>query len=255
MNGFTITLYDIARDLAKDLGRGVRGRAEAAIDTAFNGRDLRTIAVQFVIEEARELARAKVAVAEREATRTRLLAEIPDLPDRYVDRWEYMTEPQREAARKEAAHWREIRLSNEDETRGHIGPKQPGSWSQDNPCGDCKRCRETWAEEVELEAAHHQRLQEIYDKYEANLRKELFVEWTEELLSAEIAMPDGSRTTWGLATVEQHQLRHDMLARNAMANAVNAARHAQAIETLTASGALNLATLVEMAPADSVVPA
>lgn len=256
MSEISTVLATIARDLSKDITPDLPVRAAAAIDGAFDGQDIRSIAIQYVVESARDLARYSVMRIEQEATRARLKAELPDLPDHVLDRWEFMTEAERVKAREEDARWREVRLSNEEETRGHIGPKRPGSWSQDNLCNDCKRCQETWTQDAELRRQHDERLRLIYDTYEANLRAQIFVEWTEELLAAEIAMPDGSRTTWGLATIQQHRLRHDMLAKNAMANMENAARHSIAIEALTTSGAPNLAALVEQsAPEQTAVAA
>jgi hypothetical protein len=83
-------------------------------------------------------------------------------------------------------------------------------------------------------------LAKITKTYEEAVKAELRVAWTAELLSAGIAMPDGTRTTWGDATLEQHRARHDMLAHSAQTNMENAARHALAMDLLEKTGSTNL---------------
>lgn len=225
MNSLTVTLYCVAAELAEDLRGGLYERAADAVDAAFEQRDIRDLAIQFVVDHAREIARARVAEIERRATLPRTVAE----------------------SRRLEAEEREESLQSDPATRGHVGQRKPGSASRDNPCNQCQRCRETWAWEREHERKYAAERRKIEEEYEARLKAELYVQWTDELLSAEIAMPDGSRTTWGLATIEQHQVRRDRFASNAMANMECAARHAQAIDALTTSGAPNLAVLMESA--------
>lgn len=90
---------------------------------------------------------------------------------------------------------------------------------------------------VQREKASAARWAELQAQYEREVRAELFIEWTAQLLSTEIAMPDGRRTTWGMATVSEHRARHAMLTANASANTVNAARHAEALDLLESTGA------------------
>lgn len=64
----------------------------------------------------------------------------------------------------------------------------------------------------------------------------LRMEWTEEILSAPFALPDGSVVTWGSATAAQHEQRYEMFKNNADMNARGAARHRAAIEALRVGG-------------------
>jgi hypothetical protein len=76
--------------------------------------------------------------------------------------------------------------------------------------------------------------------YERSLR----IEWTAELLESEFALGDGTRVTWGEATVEQHRARAEMFQNNAAANLEGAARHRKAIAALSEAGASSLGELV-----------
>ena len=92
------------------------------------------------------------------------------------------------------------------------------------------------AERVEWEEEWERRrfdlLRDLLQKYTDQLR----IQWTEELLAQTISMPDGSTTTWGRATLSQHQSRVDMFAAQAMAGIEGAARHRKAIEAIEAAG-------------------
>lgn len=61
-------------------------------------------------------------------------------------------------------------------------------------------------------------------------------EWTPRVLGQSISLPDGTKTTWGAASVEQHQARQRMFAEYAGANIEGAARHARAIRDIERSG-------------------
>lgn len=217
-NRLGLAIYEISQDLSKDLGPDVRKRAEAELDARLGAADLRALAVEWIVDAARDAARARTAQAERGST----WARQPEV----VEHRESERRPTHEEVRSTAV--------------GHVGRYGPGSASQYNDCTSCVECRETKAQEREIETRHLKRLREITDQYEAGLRAELFTEWTEQLLGSEIAMPDGTRTTWGKATVSQHRLRHDMLVKNVTANMENAVRHSQAIELIESSGAMNL---------------
>lgn len=65
----------------------------------------------------------------------------------------------------------------------------------------------------------------------------LGIEWTAALLSATVAMPDGTRVEWGEATREQHAARLEMLSKHAATELETATRHRAAIEALDAAGA------------------
>lgn len=86
----------------------------------------------------------------------------------------------------------------------------------------------------------HGHMNEIVLRY----KNEIKAEWTEELLSQSIHMPDGTETTWGDASMAQHELRMDMFMKNATANIEGAARHKKAIEDLRLSGRSTLSELV-----------
>jgi len=72
------------------------------------------------------------------------------------------------------------------------------------------------------------------DQFATQLR----VTWTKDLLNAPISSRDGQfRTTWGEATLEQHQERYEMFMSQAVANADGASRHREAINLLELTGA------------------
>lgn len=67
------------------------------------------------------------------------------------------------------------------------------------------------------------------------------LETTVELLSSVFALGDGTETTWGAATVAQHEQRLQMLAKNASGVVETAALHRKAIEMIRAAGVSCLA--------------
>jgi hypothetical protein len=73
-----------------------------------------------------------------------------------------------------------------------------------------------------------------------------------ELLMSRFALGDGSETSWGEATAEQHRYRQEMYTANVVADAEGAARHVLAIQMLEAENAV---TLNEVASKKSVVTA
>lgn len=83
-------------------------------------------------------------------------------------------------------------------------------------------------------------LQQSLTKYTAAMR----MEWTQELLGSEFALPNGQRVTWGEATAEQHATRLAMFMDKAAANLEGAARHRKALDELEKMGAANLNALV-----------
>jgi hypothetical protein len=68
--------------------------------------------------------------------------------------------------------------------------------------------------------------------------------WTAELLVTEFALGDGTKVTWGEATIEQHEIRLDIFTSNAHANLEGAARHAHAIDAIRMAGAARLDEVV-----------
>jgi|ERR1051326_7184523 hypothetical protein len=73
---------------------------------------------------------------------------------------------------------------------------------------------------------------------------ELKMEWTQELLDSTFALSDGSRVTWGNATVEEHRERARMFTDLAETNLHGAARHKLAIDQLVRAGATCLNEVV-----------
>lgn len=73
----------------------------------------------------------------------------------------------------------------------------------------------------------------------------VIVEWTTELLNSPISLPDGTETTWGEATIDQHLARQEMFQKNALANVEGAARHAYAAKQLAEANVPTLNTLVK----------
>lgn len=78
------------------------------------------------------------------------------------------------------------------------------------------------------------------DEAFSRLKNELRMEWTSELLGSEFALGDGTTTTWGDATREQHLLRMALHKRNAVAGMEGYARHAAALEEIERTGSANL---------------
>lgn len=74
--------------------------------------------------------------------------------------------------------------------------------------------------------------------------QQLAIEWTQDLLGTTFGLPDGTLTTWGEATVEQHRERLRMFTAQAVTGIEGAARHRQAIQEIEGSGAACLAEAV-----------
>jgi len=115
-----------------------------------------------------------------------------------------------------------------------------------------------WVETTE-EGKRHESIEQKYLEQEEEANRKLWrsmetalenyaqariMEWTEELLGSEFALPDGTRVRWGAATVDQHRERFELFRRNAHANLEGAARHRRAIEALEAA---HVSSLYELA--------
>lgn len=70
-----------------------------------------------------------------------------------------------------------------------------------------------------------------------SLLEQLHVRWSAELLESGIKLGDGSFTTWGAATILQHEARIRMLMGNVTGNIDTMKRHEAAVIALTGSGA------------------
>lgn len=113
-----------------------------------------------------------------------------------------------------------------------------------NGC-DCEVCqRERAADSQRLEQAQRT-LVEGLEKATETYRNHLRVEWSQELLDASFALPDGTRVLWGAATVQQHQQRVDMLMKMTTGTIQTAAHHEAAIGAITEQGATCLNEIKE----------
>jgi hypothetical protein len=98
---------------------------------------------------------------------------------------------------------------------------------------DARREREHWNH-------IHQIVQDYTDKVVADAR----IEWTRDLLDSSLPLGDGTRTTWGQATIEQHEARAAMFEQYAQSNVDGAVRHRAAIAALRGSAYVCLNDLV-----------
>lgn len=251
MRSLEADMVAIAKMLSEHIGPDLRERAEKALDEYLSGDDLRHLAVLHLVDKARWFARQRTLEFERTATTTFLRSKYPKMLAQEVEHWEEMTDRERSVAVLDA-EWRQGEAQlHEGRREGHVGAYKPGSPSPHNLCDSCAACRHARRAIDKVNDKRNREMRKAFDAYELQLRSQLWTEWTADLLTAEIAMPDGTRTTWGDATIDQHRERREMLAKNSMANAESAARHAQAIEQLEESGAANLRAL-SMAAAERV---
>lgn len=76
-----------------------------------------------------------------------------------------------------------------------------------------------------------------------DFQQSIRLEVTAELLASEFAVGDGTRTTWGEATAEQHLARAALLERQGFGTLETAARHRAAVEMLSSSGSITLSEI------------
>lgn len=89
----------------------------------------------------------------------------------------------------------------------------------------------------------HGVIKRALDRYTEEMR----IQWTAELLDTSFALRDGTETTWGDATIEQHEARRQMFLDNAHANMEGAARHEIAVRELREAGVTTLREMVGVA--------
>jgi hypothetical protein len=129
-------------------------------------------------------------------------------------------------------------------------PRRPRRTSEDwTPRGDEEEMYHEMGYSLSeaIRAKHVDELGRAIGENVAKFTAELRIEWTAELLGSDFALADGTRVTWGEATVEQHEERAAMFQRNAVANAEGAARHLHALEALKFAGRETLNDLVGVA--------
>jgi hypothetical protein len=99
-----------------------------------------------------------------------------------------------------------------------------------------ERTRERRAEIARRDAEAYSELTRNLNAAMEKFKSELRMQWTAELLAAEFALGDGTVTTWGEATREQHEARMAMHKRNALSGMEGYARHAAALEEMDRTG-------------------
>jgi hypothetical protein len=88
---------------------------------------------------------------------------------------------------------------------------------------------------------HNQRICQFVQDYVDQVRFDI----TAELLGTEFATGDGTKVTWGEATVEQHQERIELLTKMIGGTAETAAMHMHAVEMIEAAGVKKLGDLAD----------
>lgn len=142
---------------------------------------------------------------------------------------------QQTAAAEEAAQRareQEIQAFNESPEARERNARFEAQWKQ--------RELEREQEELERVRRHGEEMRELVERF----RESIIMEWTAEVLGSAFTLEDGTKVTWGEASIEQHERREAMFTRNAVKNAEGAARHRQAIIDLRAAGVARLADLV-----------
>lgn len=126
----------------------------------------------------------------------------------------------------------------------YLGKYRHGSSSKTRgavPRGcSCPTCEEVRTLDAEHRTRFHRGMTALLDGYAAHLR----MEWTTELLASSFALGDGTSTTWGAATIAQHEQRIGMLTDHAGATLETAARHRAAVEAIRTAGAERLDQVV-----------
>lgn len=215
MNDDLAVLRTLASDLADKLPADIEDLAASAV-AELDEAVLRSWSTQLLISEARYVWRNRTLALERAAERSRNDAAL--------------------RARQEV----DAALLAAQRAELYLGKYKHGSMDQRTgavPMGcTCDRCEEVG----EIEARHARRRHEAMARSIREFERELRLEWTNELLAAGFALPDGTTTTWGDATIDQHRSRLEMLTANAVANADAAARHMKAIDEIEAAGCSSL---------------
>lgn len=157
---------------------------------------------------------------------------------------EKRAERAQEEARAKAAELSDLTNGWRSKTRSRW-TKLDERMFEEAPDSDSDKARVlSWEErDRELIAERNQKLEGIIESYTAALR----MDWTRELLSTSFGLADGTVTTWGEATLAQHEERAAMFTRQAQTGIEGAARHHKAIEALRESGSVTLNVLTAVA--------
>jgi hypothetical protein len=180
---------------------------------SMSAEQLQDIALTYLVERLKDRKRARVLVIERDAQRGGVVSARVDAPGKRViidiPKAEIERRDNSETAAPDSATIHKIR----EDQQARIDADSAARW-----------------EAIRAQMA---------DAMDA-LRESWHVEWTRELLDAEFAVGDGTTTTWGNATREQHMARLALHERNAAAGIEGALRHREALDVLDSSGALCL---------------
>jgi hypothetical protein len=199
--------------------------------------DLREVAVGVLLHDARSIVRVEALRVERAAAG--LAEPRVDVDAVLAEARERAELTPQEWARREVA--KELPPDAGELWKGRYRhgstDKQRGAAVRGCPCEECQRVRDI---DERAFARLVKGTRATVDAYAEQLR----MEWTAELLATPFALPDGSRTTWGAATVGQHRERVAMFEGQAHTAIEGAARHVVAILELEAAGASCLADLL-----------
>lgn len=96
-----------------------------------------------------------------------------------------------------------------------------------------------------IDGYHLERARARTEQFIEMVAAEVRIEVTAELLATRFALGDGTRVTWGEATIDQHRQRIDMLTSIASGTVETAARHHAAISMIESASAGCLADLTD----------
>lgn len=255
-------LRQIAEEAATEPGESDRALAERAV-RRLRQTDLRELAVREVASwidhfrrgEAREVERQAQEAARKadEEARRVEMAQLYRAKER--SRFHGLlpaiaADPSVLDPNRRGSRW--LDLSEREELRDFLGDGYQDWYSRG--CDLAKNYREERGQKgvATFESTYHpggidgyyaERTRRRMDAFVEEIAAEVRLEVTAELLATHFALGDGTRVTWGSATVEQHRQRIEMLAAMASGTVETAARHQSAIAMLEAAGAASLADL------------
>lgn len=246
-NLLTDELISIARELAANPGADVLRLAERGV-RKLGAVHLRELAVREVVSWVESFRRARAREAEQAATslamsRTRTAAADLESQQRVANYEAWLANPS-------LLDWDRDTTDDGQRTVMIGGPQRKAFIKWLGP-----RYDEWYERGVEAAAAagskdyfaadyyaygsrefyNMKRLREV-GKLIQQVAEETRLETTAELLATIFALGDGTEVTWGRATPEQHELRIEMLAKNAAGVVETAARHRAAISMIRSAG-------------------
>jgi len=188
------------KELAEDVGDGLLDRA-IALQYEFSTDQVRQLAAMYLCVRARETARLGTLKIERSSSIT---------------------------TQKPRSDLSEVEKRERQKSWEEMNPELFEAYK--------RRQQQREAESEERLKQSAQSLRNAFARYEEHIQ----IEFTKELLASKINLRSGETTTWGEATLQQHEERYEMFMGLAVANAEGAARHGKAIDLLKETGAENL---------------